>query len=262
MLSGFMLSGFMLFGQGHQMPIRKTRLTQAERGRYFNAARQLRQAGVEIKILEDWLVSARAIDVYLATAGGLGSMVSQSSNGGVHYAVWVRLVARYACTLLDCRLTTRWDHNILLNSYDGRELCKLGRLDFPQAEVLNQRIEESLRFGHRGDMVEGVILATGITPIPQAFRQGMLVPFDLTFEDQFENEISVEGKLSVDRTATPKEAAVRCGTGLYGAAAASRRAMAGEGLSGPQRQHAVSSPLDRKEGAPQHNARHANDAEM
>ena len=106
-------------------------------------------------------------------------------------------------------------------------------------------------------MVEGMILATGIRPIPQAFGQGMLVPFELTFEDQFENEISVEAELSVERTAKPKRAAVRCGTGLYGAAAASRRVVASEDLGDPQRQHAFSSYLDRIEGLPQHNARRA-----
>ena len=42
--------------------------------------------------MEELLVGARAIDVYLASPSGLGSMVSQSSNGGVHYVVWVRMV--------------------------------------------------------------------------------------------------------------------------------------------------------------------------
>jgi hypothetical protein len=112
-------------------------------------------------------------------------------------------------------------------------------------------------------MVEGVILATGIRPIPQAFRQGLLLPFELTFEDQFENEISVEAELSVDWTAKPKRPAARCGTGLYGAAAASRRVVAREDLGSPQRQHAFRSDFDMIEGVPQHNARRAEaDAEM
>jgi hypothetical protein len=96
-------------------------------------------------------------------------------------------------------MTTQWDRDIVPRSFDDRaSLCKLGRLDYTQAEVLNQRIEDLLRFSHRGDIVEGLIMATGIWPIPQAFRQGMLVPFELAFEDQFENEISVAAELSVD----------------------------------------------------------------
>jgi hypothetical protein len=112
-------------------------------------------------------------------------------------------------------------------------------------------------------MAEGMILATGIRPIPQAFRQGMLMPFELTFEDQSGNEIGVEAELSVDWTAKPKRAAAPCGTGLYGAAACSRRVVASEDLGGPQRQHAFSSYIDTIEGVPHHNARRAKaDAEM
>jgi hypothetical protein len=244
------------------MPIRKTRLTHAERRKYFNAARKLREAGVETEIGENLLFSPRPIDVYLATAGGLGSVVSQSSNGAVHYAIWLRLVARHACRLLGFQLTTRWDHDILINSYADRALCKLGRLDFPQADVLNQRIEESLQFHHRGEMVEGVILATGIWPIPQAFGQGMRMPFELRFEDQFENEIVGAGDLSVDRTARSKELGARCGTGLYGPSAASRRPTAGEGVGAARQQRAFSRHPGGKEKEPRHNARRADEAEM
>jgi hypothetical protein len=234
------------------MPTRKPRLSQTERGTYFTAARQLREAGVEIKSLEDLSQSVRAIDIIVA--GGLGSLASESSHARIHYAVWVRLVARAACTLLRCRMTTKWDAHIVLNSYGGASLCKLGPLDYTPAEVLNQRIEESLRFNHPGDMVEGVILATGIRPIPEGFGQGMRAPFELTFEDQFENEISVEGELALERTAKPKRAAARCGTGLYGAAAASRGVAVSEDLGGPQRPRAFSSYLDKIEGVPEHNA--------
>jgi hypothetical protein len=240
----------------------KPRLSLAERGRYLADARQLREAGVELRIPEDLLESGRAVDI--VPVGGLASMVSESSNGGVHYAVWVRLVARYACALLHCRMNTKWDGDIVLNSYDDQAaLCALGHLDYTQEEVLNQRIEKSLRFSHRGDMAEGFILATGVRPIPHAFRQGMLMPIELTFEDQFENEVWIEAELSVNWTAKPKRAAVRCGTGLYGAASSSRRVAVSGDLSGPQRQHAFSSYLDRMQGAPQHDARRANaDAEM
>jgi hypothetical protein len=41
-------------------------------------------------------------------------------------------------------------------------------------------------------MIEGVILATGLEPIPKEYVQAMTVPVKLTFEDQFGNEISAE----------------------------------------------------------------------
>jgi hypothetical protein len=238
------------------MPTRKPRLSQTERAKYFNDARQLREGGVELEIPEDLLEGRRAVDIVVARGGG--SMVIESSNGGVHYAVWVRLVARYACMLLGCRVTTKWDSDISLNSYDDQALlCRLGLVEYSQEEVLNQQIENSLRFNHRGDMVEGVILATGIRPIPQAFRHGFLLPFRLTLEDQLENEISVEAELCVDWTAKPTRFTAQCGTGLYGFAAASRRAAVGQDLSGPRRRHAFPSDFNTIEGVPQHNARHA-----
>ena len=58
-------------------------------------------------------------------------------------------------------------------------------------------------------MVEGVILATGLKPIPKEYAQGMTVPFQLTVCDQFRNEISVESKLSVDRSTAPRPKLVR-----------------------------------------------------
>ena len=241
------------------MPTRKPRLSQTERGTYFTAARDLREAGVEIKSLEDFSKNTRAIDVRVA--GGLGSMVTESSFGRVHYAVWVHLVARHACRLLGCRITTRWDHHIMLNSFGERALCKLGPLDYTQAEVLNQRIEESLVFSHPGDVVEGMILATGIRPIPQVFGRGMRVPFEMTFEDEFENEIRVDAELCVERETKPKRAGVRRGTGLYGTA--SRGVASREALGGPQREHGFPNYLRTMKEVPQHNARRAKaDAEM
>ena len=71
-----------------------------------------------------------------------------------------------------------------------------------KSEVLNDRFP--LKFHRRGHLIEGVILATGLKPIPKEYVQGMTVPFQLTVCDQFRNEISVESKLSVDRSTTPR----------------------------------------------------------
>jgi hypothetical protein len=236
------------------MPNPRRRLSQTDRDRYSSDATQLRRAGVEIKIPEDLSVNDPVI---IMVGRDLGSLVSQS-KGGVHYAVCLRMVARRACTLVRWQITTKWDDEIEPNSYGGRSsLCKLGRLDYTEAEVLNSRIEESLRFSHPGDMIEGVLLATGIRPIPKAHRQGMLMPFELTFADQFEDEISVEGLLSVNYTANPEISGVPCGTGLYGPAGCLRRAVASEDLGDLQRLHSFASGVDNIKETPQHNIRYA-----
>ncbi len=243
------------------MPTPRHRISQADRDRYLSDATKLRRAGVELKIPEDLSVSGRVIDIMVGK--DLGSLVSQS-RGRVHYAVWVRMVALRACMLVRWRITTKWDDQIEPNSYGGRSpLCKLGPLDYTETEVLNSRVEESLRFGHPGDMIEGVLLATGIRPIPKAYRQGMLMPFELTFADQFEDEISVEGLLSVCYTANPERSGLPCGTSLYGRAGCSRRMVASEDLGDLQRLHSFPSGLDSIERTPQHNGRYAKaEAEM
>jgi hypothetical protein len=78
---------------------------------------------------------------------------------------------------------------------------KLGQCQYPIEQLSNDRFP--LKFHRCGHMIEGVILATGLEPIPKEYVQAMTVPVKLTFEDQFGNEISAEKELSVDRSTKP-----------------------------------------------------------
>ena len=72
-------------------------------------------------------------------------------------------------------------------------------------------------FHYRGQMVDGVILASGLEPVPDEYRTGAIVPFQLTFTDSLEHEIGVGAELYVDRAAKHKIAAVRPrSNGLFG----------------------------------------------
>jgi len=107
-----------------------------------------------------------------------------------------------------CDITTKSDDQIVLECFDlGGPICQLGQCKHHKSEVLNDCFP--LRFHRRGHLIEGVILATGLKPIPKEYVQGMTVPFKLTFWDQFGNEISVESELSVDRSTPPKPKLVR-----------------------------------------------------
>src|SRR6266481_5751772 len=77
----------------------------------------------------------------------------------------------------------------------------LASASFPNRKYCNDRFP--LKFHRCGHMIEGVILATGLEPIPKEYVQAMTVPVKLTFEDQFGNEISAEKELSVDRSTKP-----------------------------------------------------------
>jgi hypothetical protein len=174
----------------------------------------LQADGLDFEIPEELPENSRALDI--TVAGGPVSWVFESSRGTVFYVIEVRLVAERPDTLLYCRIRTDWDNHIVLRSFDDyRPLCRLGSLDYPRAEVLNHRIENGLRFDRRGDWFEGMILAHGLRPIPEKYHDGAIVPFQLTFEDVFGEEISEDAKLFVDRTAKPVWPAGR-GTGLYG----------------------------------------------
>jgi hypothetical protein len=175
----------------------------------------MRAGGVDLQIREDWLESARSLDIVVG--GGFAAMVFDLPGGGAGYAIWVRLVARRRVTLTDCRATTDWDDVIgLVGFFDDREpLWRLGRLAFPRRQVLNMRIMNTLKFHGSDYMVEGVILFTGLKPMPEALHHGMTVPFTLAFLDQNENEIPKDGELFVHRTWKRKSKFVGRGSGLY-----------------------------------------------
>jgi hypothetical protein len=212
---------------GGKMPDRKVHLNRAEQARYLKTLRELQADGLDFEIPEELLENSRAVDI--TVAGGPVSWVFESS-GVTFYAIEVRLVAERPDTLLDCRIRTDWDNHIVLRSFDDyRPLCRLGSLDYPRAEVLNHRIENGLRFDRRGDWFEGMILANGLRPIPEKYRDGAIVPVQLTFEDVFGEEISETGRLFVARTEKQRPAEQR-GTGLNGPSRSSElRRLAAQG---------------------------------
>ena len=63
--------------------------------------------------------------------------------------------------------------------------------------------------------VEGVILFTGLKPMPVEFYHGMVVRFTLIFLDQNENEIRQEAVLYVDRTWRREQKVARQNSSLY-----------------------------------------------
>ena len=126
---------------------------------------------------------------------------------------WV--ASRSGLILLEpCEVTTEFDRQIVLEcSAPGGLVCTLGQCSYLEAEVLNDRFP--LRFHRRGHLIEGVILATGLKPIPEEYVQGMTVPLQLTFWDQFGNEFSAEPMLSIDRSTTPRQRSVRPQSSVY-----------------------------------------------
>ena len=199
------------------MSIIKRSLTKSEMAAHLARAERMVAAGVKIQIREEWR-EARALDKTLdiAFGGGLATFAFDLTAGRAGYVISVRLVGQALGTLLDCRLTTSWDDYIVLASFndEGDSICRLGLLEYPRDQVLNPRLQNSLRF-QRGQMIEGVILATGVNPIPESYRHGQIVPIGLAFLDQNENQIRETADLFVDRLWKPKPKFSPRKTGLF-----------------------------------------------
>jgi hypothetical protein len=186
------------------MPIHKARLSRSEEAEDRQCLREMYHEGVDIS--DDSLDDAPALDI--SVIGGLETLIFNLPSGLAGYAITVRLVARKSgLVLMEPEISTRHDQQIMLESFAlGGPVCELGQCWYRKSEVLNDRFP--LKF-KRGSMLEAVILATGLKPIPARYLQGMIMPFTLTFWDQFAIPIGVEDGLSVDRSTTPRQRRVR-----------------------------------------------------
>ena len=160
--------------------------------------------GIDVEVPELWLQRARPLDIFVD--GGPKSFIFDLPDGRAGYVIGLRMVPRRRVTLLHyCQITTAWDDQIMLDGgLDNREgrppMYRLFQLLYPLNQVLNQRIENQLKFQGRGQMAEGFLLASGLKPFPGDYHHGMAAPIVLTLFDQNENEICQNAELFVDRT--------------------------------------------------------------
>ncbi len=128
----------------------------------------------------------------------------------------VRLTAlRSGLTLVHCEVNTTWDDQIVLESFDERNLIyELGRQEYRADEVLNQKIEHNISL-RRGQIAEGWILAAGLRPIPAEYGDHSTAPFELKLFDQFETEYATRGTLSLLRKIRRQDTSLARGLGLY-----------------------------------------------
>jgi hypothetical protein len=223
------------------MPIQKRHLNAAEQAKYHVAIEELRSAGLDVDIPEECFSESCLLNVTVAASPATFVFDLPTDC--------VRLVARkYPLILLHCRITTRWDDQIFLLNFDQSEpICRLGWLTYSRNEVLNQRFCNSLRFHYRGQVIEGTILGTGLRPIPEAYRTGMRVPFQLTLTDTLGHEIDVEAQLYVHRKAKRKSVPLRVGHGLYEPLPHTAAIIPGEANWIPGRQHSVTGKREEHE---------------
>ena len=126
----------------------------------------MRAEGIDFNSPDDSPEYVPALDI--TVVGGLVSLIFNLPSGLAGYAIWLRVVARRSGLILleQCEVTTEFDDQIELECFDlGGPICQLGQCKHPKSEVLNDRFP--LKFHRRGHRTEGVILATGLKPIPK-----------------------------------------------------------------------------------------------
>ena len=183
------------------MPSRLARLA-AKQQRYLETSRKLASEGIAVHVPEEW---QEFILSPLEIAIGPETSVYDLQSGIVAYRIQVRLLAAQKLRLDDCDMAAGWDNGIELESFDeSKPVWHLGREGFSPTEVLNNRIEEGLML-HPGEPVEGLILATGLKPIPVESRTGSRAEVCLLFRDSLSREKHVVARAVVYRASHEKK---------------------------------------------------------
>jgi hypothetical protein len=208
-----------IFAEEDRMPIRRYSLCGARLATYRAATQELLRAGLIANIPEE-LETSRALDIIIAPR--YENILWQLPNGSTCCAILARLLGRRGDFILnDFAISSEWDPDFIPLCAKEKSSYRLPcAFDFSWDEVLNHRFEDGLRFHRRGDVAEGLLLAVGYKPIPDKYRNRMLVTLNVTLTDQFGDphcaraEALLERSVRrVDHTAQPKEFGGLYGTG-------------------------------------------------
>jgi hypothetical protein len=197
------------------MPIKKTRLTREERAGFLLRARELQAAGLECEIPNACEIpnetqeNFQDLDIFVA--GSEGNILCELPSGVTAYAIWVRLTAlRSNLRLEDCRIVSEWDPESITLCHNEKGVYLVGQaVYFTRDEALNQRMENGLRFHDRGDVADGWLVASGLNPIPDNYRNSMITKLGLTFTDQFGNDFSAQAQAMLQRSRVSKDSDLR-----------------------------------------------------
>jgi hypothetical protein len=148
----------------------------------------------------------QSLDIFLPR--GPTATVFGTSRGATVYEVWLSMVARRPTELRYLDMCTDFDDEIVLENRDiGGEFWHLGGKVYREHTLLNPLLSDDLRFSRPGKQFQGILLATGLAPIPAEFRHGQSVPLKLQFTESDGFRFTVQAELYVDHTAKSQAAA-------------------------------------------------------
>jgi hypothetical protein len=188
------------------VPVIRSRLTRTEQDKHFVTAQRLHEQGVAIEIPEEWQNQSRYLDISISP----DSTIYVLRRGVTLYAVYGRLQSRCSNVAIDAfDILPSWDPDVIPYS-TMKETYRFTRsLEYDFEDVLNHRIEQSLRFPRIGDSSEGWLLGIGIRPVPPEYGPRKPAPFQLSFLDQLDRTYDTSVVALVDRSAKIPELHVR-----------------------------------------------------
>jgi len=214
------------------MPVKRTQLSREQKARYLARAQELRAAGLDCEVPGEWHESSCGLDIFVAPPEG--NILCELPNGVTAYAIYVHLVSlRSNFRVENCGIVSDWDsESIVLCSNQGGLYSVGSACEFTEHDALNPRLEEGLHFHHVGDVAEGWVVANGLKPIPDRYRNWMITKISLTFTDQFGHDYSAQAEATLQRSARLRDSDVPV---QRSQAAALRAGMPGPGASEPGR---------------------------
>jgi hypothetical protein len=161
-------------------------------------AQQLHEQGVAIEIPEEWQNLSQYFDISISP----DSTIYVLRPGVTAYAVYGRIQSRCSNVVVDnFDIIPSWDPDVVPHSAMEKTYRLARSLEFDFEDVLNHRIEKSLRFRRAGDRVEGWLLGLGMRPVPLEYGPRKPAPFKLSFVDQFGRPCHASAMALVDRSA-------------------------------------------------------------
>jgi hypothetical protein len=183
------------------MPIKKTQLSRERQAMYLVWAQELQAAGLDCEVPNDLQENYHDLDIFVAAPAE--NILCELPSGATAYAIWAHLIALSSNLRLEnCKIVSEWDLESTVLCQNQKGLYRVGHaVNFTEEEVLNHRIENGLHFHHPGEVAEGWVVASGLRPIPDKYRNWMIRELCLTFTDQYGHDFSARAKATLHRSA-------------------------------------------------------------
>jgi hypothetical protein len=191
----------------------KYRLSRSEQIEDSETLRELQAEGVDVGELDD---DVMPLDVQVGSP--LENSVFDWRKGTcAHYSCYVQLVARMPNIIVNgYDMSSPFDNDIVPESTFGNEaIFNFCAHRFPREKILNERINDGLRFHYRGQLIEGWLLSSGIQPIPQQLPNKNFTSLQLTLFDSLGRMAQANATLGVLRSTKLPDQPADSDKGLY-----------------------------------------------